>query len=201
MFKIQCFPLILAMFSILTTAQDTAPATNNTLQPWEVTTVNTFSPSGRPGNPPYSYLYVSISDPNTIPTGFNVRGDLSFPPIAANCTVMWNAYAEEPFGWVSPCPDTHFQSGRWTVEIQPQNRTGYGPSATRDFKLRFVLERSMIVNNGILSKTFVGVGAFSRADNNLDLVCGASGVCSSGLKVDKVLITQELTGSKLSGWN
>ncbi|KAK3354082.1 hypothetical protein B0T25DRAFT_608708, partial [Lasiosphaeria hispida] len=137
---------------------------------------------------------------NTIPTGFNVRGDLSFLPTAANCTVIWNPYIERPFGRVTPCPDPGIWAGRWTVEMQPQNRTGYGPSATRDFKLRFVLEESIIVNTGILSKTFVGVGSFALQDT-LNLVCGASGVCTSELKGDKVLINQELTNSTLHEWN
>jgi hypothetical protein len=86
-------------------------------------------------------LYVSISDPNTIPAGYAMGDNVFFPPISANCIVRWNPYAEEPFGCVTPCPDSSFTTGRWTVEMQKQNARGYGPSPTRDFKLLFCWRR------------------------------------------------------------
>jgi len=152
------------------------------LKPWEISTLSTHSPSGRSGNAPYSSLFVTITDPNTIPLGKTRYGEAAFPPSAANCTARWNSYAgEDPFGQIIPCEVENFNSGRWTMEIQKANATGNGASATRDFKLRFGLEESMILDEGIVSKRFVGTGGFAVGEN-LGIVCGGSGVCSTWLK-------------------
>ena len=65
-----------------------------------------------------------------------------------------------------------------------QNITGWGHSATRDFKAKFELEESMILDDGIVTMTFTGTAGFA-VGQELQLVCGASGVCSTGLKQEK----------------
>jgi hypothetical protein len=190
-------PLLLAL-SASTLAQDLP----SPLLPWEVSRLSTFSPSGRPGNSPYSSLYVAITDPNTIPfpSPASFQGPVvSLSPISANCSVRWNAYSEQPFGWITPCADVAPGSGRWTVEMVKGNATAEGPSATRDFRVKIVLERSIILHTGrgILSLVFEGEGAFSLG-KELRMVCGASGVCSLGLEegTSPVLVRQVLRERK-----
>ncbi|KAK0631364.1 hypothetical protein B0T14DRAFT_572446 [Immersiella caudata] len=132
------------------------------LLPWKITALSTFTPSGRSGNPPYSSLTVTITDPNTIPLGkTHYSSETSFPPSNATCTTKWNSYiSESPFDKNIPCQSDNFNAGRWSVVMQKGNGTGDGPSATRDFRLRFELEESMMLNEGIVRKTFVGTAGF-----------------------------------------
>ncbi|KAK1830492.1 hypothetical protein QBC39DRAFT_308734 [Podospora conica] len=185
--------LLLLALPPLTLAQ-TLPSP---LLPWQLTTLTTSSPSNRPGNSPYSSLFLSITDPNTIPFTAppSYHGPaISLPPISANCSVRWNALAEQPFGRVTPCADVAPGSGRWTVEMGPGNATA-SASATGDFRVRVVLERSVVLHDGrgVVSLVFEGEGGFS-VGGELRMVCGASGVCSSGLKegTGPVLVRQVL---------
>lgn len=167
-----------------------AVAQNGKLYPWEVSVLNTHSPSSRPGSSPAASLDLKISDPNTLIAGKTDAGDVEFPSSSANCSVQWNSVGEEPFGWITPCESTS-PTAIWTVEMQGGNATGYGPSPTRDFKLKFVLEESVEVGEKIVGKTFAGVGAFALGDT-LSMVCGASGACTLSLRKGTVLVQQEL---------
>ncbi|KAK4158656.1 hypothetical protein QBC43DRAFT_328595 [Cladorrhinum sp. PSN259] len=162
------------------------------LKPWLVTAVGAGTPSGRSNNPPYSSLRISISDPNTIPLGPTRYSTMtSFPPSNATCFLKWNAFnGEDPFakfgaGAAIPCWSDNFSAGRWSMQLLSQNVTGYGPSATRDFRVRYELEESMILDDGIVTMTFAGTVGFA-VGQELQLVCGASGVCSTGLKQERV---------------
>lgn len=173
-----------------------AAGSDKELQPWEVSFLNTRSSSGHPDSGGYSSLDVTISDPNTIYAGTMGASDVEFPSTSANCSLQWDSSAEEPFGWVTPC-DSSSPTGIWTVEMEGANATGYGPSATRDFKLRFVLEESVELSNDLLVKTFAGVGAFALG-HTLSMVCGASGVCNLGLRQGTVLIQQKLLSDSVT---
>ncbi|KAK4139800.1 uncharacterized protein C8A04DRAFT_15519 [Dichotomopilus funicola] len=184
------------------------------LLPWQVTTLTTHAPSGRPGNPPYSVLFVNITDPNTIPVPFNgtsMGSPISFPPLSAACVLRWNGYVsldtypeEDPFGRVTDCTVgpaavNLATAGRWTVTVGKQNETGYGPSATRDFTLTFGLEESMMVEQGIVSVRYEGTGSFAVGEN-LGLECGGSGTCNVWLNETVVEVEQKLVATTcLSG--
>lgn len=181
------------------------------LLPWQVTTLTTHAPSGRPGNPPYSVLFVNITDPNTIPVPFDgtsMGSPISFPPLSAACVLRWNGYVttpeEDPFGRVTPCnvgpaAVNLATAGRWTVTVGKQNETGYGPSATRDFTLTFALEESMMVEQGIVSVQYEGTGSFA-VGGNLGLECGGSGTCNVWLNETVVEVEQKLVATTcLSG--
>lgn len=79
------------------------------------------------------------------------------------------------------------------------NTTAEGASATRDFRVKVVLERSMILHSGsrIVSLVFEGEGAFSL-EKELRMVCGGSGVCNLGLKegTSPVLVREVLRERK-----
>lgn len=195
------FTALLAAMPLTSAAPLASNDTPMALQPWQVSIVNTHSPSGRAGNAPYSFLYTSIADPNTILAGTTINRPASFLPTEVNCTLRWNSYfAESPFGWVTPCADVNYNTARWTVQMLEQNLTGYGPTATRDFRLRFVLEQSMLLSTGVITKTFTGEGAFA-VGLNMGIVCGGSGVCNHFLKDESqpVLIQQQLTSTKCTG--
>jgi len=162
---------------------------NQKLQPWEVSILNTRTPSARSNSEPFSSLSVKISDPNEIVAGTTDSGEVSFPSSSANCSLEWNGSVEQPFGWVTPC-ESSSSSAEWTVEMQGANATGYGPNPARDFKLQFKLEESVEFGTKVLKKGFVGVGAFALGDT-LNMVCSASGFCNYGLRMGTVLIQQE----------
>jgi len=44
-------------------------ARQNTLQEWQVTSVNSHTPSGRPGSYPWSTITANITDPNALNLG------------------------------------------------------------------------------------------------------------------------------------
>lgn len=166
-------------------ANDTLP-----LSPWLVTRLNTGSPSGRPASFPYSGIYVTISDPNTISLGPTRFLEAIFPPSSADCTIRWNTYFEEPYGWTTSCIG-NLSHGKWSIEMVKKNQTSSSeeeeewdpPSPTRNFGIKFTLEEGIILDDGkVVTRIFEGVGWFSVA-TNLDFICGGSGVCSSGLKV------------------
>ncbi|GAB1319966.1 hypothetical protein MFIFM68171_10176 [Madurella fahalii] len=191
-------PLLLATLLHSTLASPLFSLSNTTdPKPWLITTLSTHTSSGRPGNTPYSYLFVSITDPNTISLGRTRFGDATFPPSTANCTLRWNAFsndtAEDPFYHSIPCELANFNSPRWTMEVQAANVTGDGPNPTRDFTLKFEQEMSVILDEGIISKRFVGSVGFALGDN-LALVCGASGVCGTWLKEERTpqLVVQQV---------
>ena len=137
------------------------------LKPWEITSLNTFSPSGRPGGSPWSVINITISDPN----------DPAVLP--AICVGKWT-FDESPYGIVNNCSDV--PGGRWTfATLKSDNAESASP--TTDFKLRFALKKA--------GTEFVGTGKFAVGENMSGL-CSASGFCSFGLKdgLSPVLVKQ-----------
>lgn len=170
------------------------------LAPWQITGLSTHSPSGYPANHPYSRLWVSIGDPNTVTLGPTPFGDAAFPPTNATCTVWWQAYSEDPRDgpWVNTCSET--RSGKWTVEVlRPAEGEG---SPTTDFALRFRLSEAVVLGTGaVVSFRFEGEAAFAvgaAPERNMDGACGGSSVCNWGLKdgVAPVLVHQKLVEAR-----
>ena len=152
----------------------------STLQPWEITNLYTYTPNGWPGSSPYANFFASITNPNTIPLPPTRWGNVSFPSTTANCTAKWIDFINEsPFDKIIPC-EPYFGEGKWMMEIQRANVSGYGPSATRDFTLQFKMEESMVLNDGMVRLNFVGRMGFSL-DENLMINCAASGFCRTWL--------------------
>ncbi|KAM7216075.1 hypothetical protein V8F06_008548 [Rhypophila decipiens] len=181
---------------------------NNTLplRPWNITRLNTGSPSGRPASFPYSAIYATITDPNYISLGPTNFVEAIFPPSTVECTIKWNTYFEEPYNIVVPCTGSQ-SNGKWNMEVLTSTNTSEDwnpPSPTRNFRLRFRLEESIVMNEGrVVTLVYAGEGTFS-VGLNLDFVCGGSGVCSSGLKAcpggdgdRSVAIKQELVETRV----
>ncbi|KAK3900474.1 hypothetical protein C8A05DRAFT_45681 [Staphylotrichum tortipilum] len=156
--------------SILTLALATLTTATPPLQPWQVFRLSTFSPSGRPGSSIWSVINTTILDPN----------DATVSP--AICVGKWT-YDALPYGAVNNCSDV--TGGRWSFAMLKSDGTGASP--TTDFKLRFELVKGGVV--------FAGTQKFVVGENMSGL-CGASGVCSFGLKEEMtpVLVYQAREG-------
>ena len=134
-------------------------AATPTLNPWEISHLTTFSPSGRPGSSPWSVINVTIADPN---------GAIVSPTF---CAAKWT-FEDPPYGKVNACSD--IPGGQWTFEMLESDSEN--PSPTMDFKLRFELKKK--------DELFVGTESF-KVGENMSGLCSASGVCSFGLKEEK----------------
>ncbi|KAF2787451.1 hypothetical protein K505DRAFT_421767 [Melanomma pulvis-pyrius CBS 109.77] len=175
-----------AIIAILAaSAVSAAPAA--VLQPWEITTLYTHSPSGRPGNDPHSTLNATINDPNTLPITQTPTGTAVFPPSTANCSAQWLTEADVPWNVAQPC--TAIDYGTWTMTMVPGSGDA-GTGATTDFGLVFKLVDSVRVLNQQYTRTFKGKGQF-KVGTNLSGQCGGSGVCNWGLTTTPYAIKQK----------
>lgn len=131
------------------------------LRPWELLSLNTFSPSYRPGTVQYSVITITITDPNDHP-----------PTWAVDCTAKWD-FESLPYGQMYNCSEAG--DAQWSFEMLKADSAYSSP--TQDFVLRFMLTR--------YSETFEGSARFAVGDN-LRGLCSASGVCAFQLKEDHI---------------
>ncbi|KAK1766282.1 hypothetical protein QBC33DRAFT_620687 [Phialemonium atrogriseum] len=164
------------------------------LKLWEILRLSTFSPSGRPGSSPWSLINITITDPNTIPAGPTPTGTAVFEPSTVNCSTAWDA-GSLPYNQVVNC--TEAEHGYWTFEMLEADDSDYH-SPTENFNIRFTQVRSLEVPGNTYAQTFVGTGSF-RVGDNLSGVCGASGVCSFGLKDEAKPVLVNQTRTECSG--
>ena len=152
------FAAVLPFFSIghIASAVSVTLPKHNDLQPWQISQLTTFSPSGRPGSSPWSIIDITISDPN------------DHPVVPTNCTAKWT-FEEPPYNRIERC--TEVPGAEWSFEMVKSESEQASP--TMDFVLRFTLVRE--------HETYLGVAKFVIGDNMRGL-CSASGVCSFGLK-------------------
>ncbi|CAG8981878.1 hypothetical protein HYALB_00014009 [Hymenoscyphus albidus] len=179
---------IVALFAVTIAA---SPAINiktprDDLQPWQITTLYTHSPSGRPGNDLHLTLNATIVDLNTLPVAQTPTGTAVFPSSTANCSAQWLSRDDIPLGVEIPCTPIRF--GHWTMKLLPgDGETGTG--ATTNFGLEFKLVDNVTVLGMVYTRTFTGEGKFKVGDN-LSGNCGGSGVCNWGLTTRPYLMTQ-----------
>ncbi|KAI1454078.1 hypothetical protein F4805DRAFT_441112 [Annulohypoxylon moriforme] len=161
------------------------------LEPWQVTRLGTFSPSGRPGSDVFAHLWANITNPNSISAGPGV----SFDSSSANCTVNWVFADEYPYGQVFDCDTTETEQSsssvsKWTIEVLKANSTS--ASATENMDVKFTLSANLTVDGDEYFKVLVGTQHF-QVGENLEGTCGGSGVCSWGLKGDSVPVLVQPT--------
>lgn len=132
---------------------------------------------------------MTIVDPNTILAGPAPTGTAVFEPVAANCSTEWT-FEDTPFDRVLNCTD--IAHGYWTFEMLTEGVES--PSPTQNFDVRFTQVRNLRVPGGNYTQTWVGKASF-RIGENMEGLCGASGVCSFGLKAEAqpVLVDQTRT--------
>ncbi|CCC05105.1 unnamed protein product [Sordaria macrospora k-hell] len=93
-----------ALFGILSLTSSTIVAAQ-TLAPWEIIQVDTYSPSGRPGSSTVSYIKTTINDPNSASNA------------TANCNIEWDGLTngETPYNTALEC--TPVEDGTWEFEV------------------------------------------------------------------------------------
>ncbi|KAI0379110.1 hypothetical protein F5Y04DRAFT_283196 [Hypomontagnella monticulosa] len=191
---------LLALASVFTLASSRSHArTAEELEPWQVSRMTTFSPSGRPGSSKFANTYAIITNPGSNPA----NGDTMFGPSRANCTAEWTWLEDEPYGQIFPCDtaqnETSTTVAKWTMEIiEVANSTQFSP--TENFDVKFTLTQTIKEDSEsrgeATSKTYEGTEHFELGVN-MRGSCGGSGVCSWSLDQEKIpiLIHQKLLGS------
>ncbi|KAI0885942.1 uncharacterized protein GGS22DRAFT_121685 [Annulohypoxylon maeteangense] len=182
---------ILALASCFTLVASSG-AYLETPEPWQVTRLNTFSPSGRPGSDVNAHLWANITNPSPIPAGPGVTFDAS----SANCTVNWVYAGDYPYGHVFICNTTDTEesssssTSKWTIEVLEANVTS--PSATTNMDVRFTLTTNLTVDGDEYYKVLVGTQHF-QVGENMRGSCGGSGVCSWTLRDESVPVLVQPT--------
>ncbi|KAI0897351.1 hypothetical protein F4806DRAFT_396261 [Annulohypoxylon nitens] len=142
------------------------------LEPWQITKLSTFSPSGRPGSSNnQAQLWANITNPSPIPAGAGATFDAS----SASCIVNWTYIEEDPYGITYACNTTEPQSlsSSWTIEVLEANNTA--PSPTTNMDVKFTLTTKLTVDGNEYSKILTGRQHF-QVGQNLAGNCGGSGV-------------------------
>lgn len=153
-----------ALFGILSLTSSTIVAAQ-TLSPWEITQVDTYSPSGRPESSTVSYIKTTINDPNS-PSN-----------TTATCAIEWDGLTkdETPYNTALEC--TPVEDGSWEFEVLRADPDAETPSISN-----FILRFTRFDNAGNL---YVGsVTLNSGIDENLFFMCAASGFCYAGLRAE-----------------
>ncbi|KAJ8109663.1 hypothetical protein OPT61_g7296 [Boeremia exigua] len=85
------------------------------LQPFEVTGVSRYSPAGRPGSDPWSYIRANVTDPNSYFYSEQNR-NLTIPAGSqgVNCVARWYK-GESPEGRTWPCDPAEY--GHWALQV------------------------------------------------------------------------------------
>jgi hypothetical protein len=145
------------------------------LAPWQLTALNTFSPSGNPGNYPWSTITLSLTDPNTLTLGpANSTSPITIPADASakNCAAKW-IIGETPFGRSWPC-EQDGSSGWWTLEIVETADFDVGRF---DAVITRVVEKRDFGSGEVRRRVFKAREHFGVGEN-MSGQCGGSGVCS-----------------------
>ncbi|KAI1080189.1 hypothetical protein F5B20DRAFT_118157 [Whalleya microplaca] len=158
---------IITFASLLNLAKSQECQSNEELEPWQVTRVETHSPALRPDGGNSSSILVTIENPNPTPAGTGSNGGATFDTSPANCTAQWLTTSESPYDISYDCTEA-----TWKMEVLKANSTSASP--TENFDLKFTLK-----GNG--TEVLVGREHF-EVWGNLEGTCGGSGVCNWYLK-------------------
>lgn len=174
------FTTTVASILALAASSVAAPATiqerQDTLQPWQLSGITSFSPSGRPGSYPWLNIVANLADPNSLTLGTGSDGNPVTVPAnnpAANCTAKW-IRGSSPLNHSWPCDASG--DGYWVMEFVDNGEFQY-----TNFDVKFTRVAETIYLGSAYKKTFVGTGHF-EVGKNMAGSCGGSGVCSWGLK-------------------
>ncbi|KAF2747003.1 hypothetical protein M011DRAFT_487005 [Sporormia fimetaria CBS 119925] len=147
------------------------------LQPWQLSSISRFQPSGRPGTHPWNAITANIYDPNTLTLGVSSDGQqVIVPPSnATNCRAVWlYGDVETPFRRSWPCDPV--ENGYWTLEILE-----IPDFSVWHFKVRIKRIAETTFLGAGYKRTFETTGEFIT-QTNLTGACGGSGVCSFSLR-------------------
>ncbi|KAF2190367.1 hypothetical protein K469DRAFT_623417 [Zopfia rhizophila CBS 207.26] len=155
------------------------------LQNWQLESLSTHSPSGRPGNYPWLTVTATVNDPNELTLGTsgsdNSTVKLPVGGKALNCQAKWIS-PDSAYGHRWPCDNTGATDGYWFMDVVEVS----GGSPTNNFDLKFTRVAQQLYRGELFEKKYEGQAHFGLgADGNLAGSCGGSGVCNWGLKEEK----------------
>ncbi|TGJ81249.1 hypothetical protein E0Z10_g7515 [Xylaria hypoxylon] len=163
------------------------------LEPWSVTALETWQPSGRPASNPYWYIHVNIT--NLDPTRSVL--DPSIAEGTVYCRIVW-LYPDVPYNQVTECEIVDITSPTtwaWTVELL--KAADDNPFPTTNFDLRWRAASTLPDSTEEDVQIWTGVGQFEAA-KNLQGTCAASGFCLFGLKAESTPVLVDVTS--ISCW-
>lgn len=177
------------------------------LVPWQVRSLGTYSPSGRPGSTPFSSLSFTILDNNTVDTG----PVLSKQPSEIKCRMEWSSRAQSddepppPKDWFYGVVNdncTAVDNGRWTFRLLKAGEfecAGKRPSATTCFNLEVTqaVRATAGRDEGDYEAVLVGRAHFETGVNMVGM-CAGSGFCNWALADDAkpFYVAQEFTNCR-----
>jgi hypothetical protein len=165
---------------------------NDTLKPWEVSSVFVIQRSPTVEKPGAFWFNITISDPQMIVA----KGSIDYAPSGSWCSISSADSVEEAYGSIETCyTDCCFESNQWTREVLNSQDTNGNSSVDNSFSVSFTRAASFDLTTGKVWKTFVGVGRFTP-NYNLDAVCNDFGTdCTFQLKKEftPMYINQTMT--------
>ncbi|KAI0434777.1 hypothetical protein F5Y09DRAFT_295605 [Xylaria sp. FL1042] len=143
--------------------------------PWQVTNLQTWSPSGRPGSNPDWYIHVNITSPD-------------IPSSEVYCQIVW-LYPNAPYNQILDCEvvDTS-DSTTWAWTVELLEATDEDPYPTTNFDLRWRAAQTPRDPTDEDFGIWTGVGQF-EIGKNMQGQCAASGFCSWALKPDSTPVS------------
>ncbi|KAG9185469.1 hypothetical protein G6011_08013 [Alternaria panax] len=154
-------------------------ARQSTLQDFQVSSVVSYSPSGRPGSYPWAQITAEVTDPNEINLGAASSGGSNVTVPAGsqglNCIAKWYTRGESPLDRTWPCDAT--PKGYWVMNVL----AGSGSFAAGNFNLKFTHVADVLYLGQQYTASFEAEGHFAVGEN-LAGSCGSSGVCTWSLK-------------------
>ncbi|KAI0966649.1 hypothetical protein F4678DRAFT_466249 [Xylaria arbuscula] len=157
------------------------------LSPWQVTNLQTWQPSGRPGSSPDYYVHVNVTNPDV------ADGEVY-------CQIVWQ-YPNVPYNQILDCEvDDTDDSTAWAWTIELLQSTDANPSPTTNFDLRWraaqPVSNSTVDEEGV--QIWTGTGQFEVAENMQGL-CAASGFCTWALRPESTPVSIEAESISCSG--
>ncbi|KAK3402365.1 hypothetical protein B0T20DRAFT_404181 [Sordaria brevicollis] len=143
-----------------------------TLAPWEILQVESYSPSGRPDSSTISYIKTTITDPNSASNS------------TATCAIEWDSLTKGESPYFSARECTPVEDGTWEFEVLQANPLSSSSSSSSDEQQpsisNFILRLTRFTNDGQL---YIGsVSLASGPEEEMSFMCAASGFCHAQLR-------------------
>ncbi|GAW27342.1 putative cell death in tomato 1 [Rosellinia necatrix] len=164
-------------FALFGSAALGSAATTGDLSPWKVAKLESYQPSGRPGNSLDWYIHVNITNPDPTQGYLATEGKVY-------CQLVWQ-YPNAPYGQITPCTVVDTTSPvpwAWTVELLEAEEDPW-PISNFGLRWRAVSTTPADANDDDGVQLYTGDGQFKVGDN-LSGQCAASGFCKWYLKAD-----------------
>ncbi|KAH8159703.1 hypothetical protein CIB48_g8544 [Xylaria polymorpha] len=165
------------------------------LPPWQVTSLQTWQPSGRPGNNPDWYIHVNITNPD--PTQSDTDPNVALGKVY--CQIVW-LYPNAPYNQIKECEiadTTDPTPWAWTVELlEADNDEDPYPITNFDLRWRAAYTSPNSAEQDV--QIWTGVGQF-QIGKNMQGTCAASGFCQWWLKTTSTPVLIDVASVSCQG--